>query len=101
MAKRNDGSNAAWFLAGLTVGIASAVLFAPRSGKETRDSIAEATNRGRDFADRKRREVADFGREVFDQGRELASDAKEAVDKGKKILADLNTKVQDDSPTAN
>ena len=101
MAKRNDGSNTAWFLAGLTVGIASAILFAPRSGKQTRDSILEAANRGRDFADRKRREVTDFGRDVLDQGLDLAGEAKEAIDKGKKILADLNTKVQDDSSTAN
>ncbi len=101
MAKHSDGSNAAWFLAGLTVGIAGAILFAPRSGKETRESISEAAVRGRDFASRKGREVADLGREVLDQGRSLASEAKDAVDKGKQILADLSTKQDDDTVATN
>ena len=100
MAKRNEGSNVAWFIAGLTVGIAGAILFAPRKGKETRDSILDAANRGREFANRKGREVAELGREVLDQSIDLASGAKEAIDKGKEILADLATKPKDDSAPA-
>jgi gas vesicle protein len=72
-----------WLLAGVTIGVAAAILFAPRSGKETRDSLADSAARGRDVADRKRREAMRFGREVYDQGRELAA---ETVDSGKEIL---------------
>ncbi len=101
MAKRNEGSSVAWFIAGLTVGIAGAILFAPRAGKETRESILDAANRGRDFAKSKGRDVADFGREVLDQSIDLASGAKEAIDKGKELLADLSNKPKDDSAPAN
>lgn len=101
MAKENDGSNAAWFLAGLAVGIAGAILFAPKSGRETRQSIADSAARGRDLANRTGRDVAELGREVLDQGRNLASEAKEAVEKGRKILEDLSIRPSDDKVTTN
>ena len=94
MAKSNDGSSIAWFLAGMTVGAAVAVLFAPKSGQETRQSISEAASRGKDLADRKTREVVEFGRDAYTQGRDLADSAKETgkevIDRGKKALADLS-----------
>ena len=114
MAKQDDGSQFLWFLAGVTIGVAAAVLFAPQSGRETRESLAEAAARGRDFADRKRREAAKFGREAYDQGRDLAAETvdssrdilergrqlaneakevgQEALGQGKKILEDLSAK---------
>ena len=96
MAKSNDGSSIAWFLAGMTVGAAVAILFAPKSGEETRHSIAEAASRGKDLAERKSREVVEFGRDAYTQGRDLADSAKEAskevIDRGKKALADLAPK---------
>ena len=101
MAKQSDGGNVAWFLAGLTDGIAGAILFAPKSGKETRESIADAAAKGRDLASRTGREVADLGREVLDQGRSLADEAKDAVKKGKKILEDLSSKPDEDTVAAN
>ncbi len=100
MANNSDSSNAAWFLAGLALGAAGAILLAPRSGTETREAISDAALRGRDFANRKGREVAEFGREVMGQGRHLADEAKDVVDKGKKILADLSAKEDDDSAVA-
>lgn len=99
MAKHNEGGNFAWFLAGVTVGVATAILFAPRSGRETRKTIADAAAKGRDIAEEKSREVVDFGREVYDQGREMAHDAaeagKEVLDKGKEALSDLTGKAED------
>ncbi len=98
MAKSNDGSSIAWFLAGMTVGAAVAILFAPKSGEETRQSIAEAASRGKDLADRTTREVVEFGRDAYVQGRDLADGAKEAskevIDKGKQALADLTPKTE-------
>lgn len=102
MAKHNEGGNFAWFLAGVTVGVAAAILFAPRSGRETRKSIADAAAKGRDLAEKKSREVVEFGREVYDQGRDMAQDAaeagKEALDKGKEVLADLTAKAEESPP---
>ena len=44
MAKHRNEGNFAWFVAGVTVGIAGAILFAPKSGKETRQQLAEAAS---------------------------------------------------------
>lgn len=102
MAKHNEGGNFAWFLAGVTVGAAAAILFAPRSGRETRKSIADVAAKGRDLAEEKGREVVEFGREVYDQGRDMAHDAaeagKDALDKGKEVLADLTGKAEEGPP---
>jgi gas vesicle protein len=47
------------FLFGLGLGIGLGVLFAPMSGQETRDNIAERAN-----------DLASTAKETFDQGRE-------------------------------
>ena len=95
MAKREESSNFAWFVAGLTIGVAGAILFAPKSGRETRDSIADAAARGRDLADQKRQEAVKLGREVYERGRELAEEAKDA---GKAVLTELS--LRDDASAA-
>lgn len=101
MSRSSEGSNAAWFIAGLAVGVAGAILFAPRSGRETRESIAGAASRGREFADRKRGDVAEFSRSVVDQGREFASAARDAIDKGRERLSDLSASRPKETPEAN
>ena len=103
MAKRNESSNVAWFLAGMTVGLVSAILFAPKSGRETRGALADAASRGKDIAERTGREVTEMSRDVLDHGRSLASEAKEvgkeALDMGKKVLAELNPRRNDSPPS--
>lgn len=83
MAKQKDDNNLAWFVAGLALGVAGAILFAPRSGQETRESLAKTAARGREFANRKRQEAEELGREVLEHGREAAT---ETVRAGKEIL---------------
>lgn len=96
MAKREDSSNFAWFMAGLTIGVAGAILFAPKSGKETRESIAEVAARGRDLADQKRREAVELGREVYERGREFAEEARDA---GKAVLTELSLRTDPAEPS--
>ena len=45
----NDSNNIGWFLAGLGLGALVGVLYAPKSGKETRDSIVQGAMEGRDY----------------------------------------------------
>jgi gas vesicle protein len=41
-------SNIAWFLTGAFIGAAAAILYAPQSGKDTRQYISDKTQQGRD-----------------------------------------------------
>ncbi len=76
MAKHRSDGNFAWFVAGVTVGVAGAILFAPKSGKETREQLAEAAAKGRDFASEQKRQATQFGRELYGKGRDLVEEMK-------------------------
>ncbi|HKR30888.1 MAG TPA: YtxH domain-containing protein [Terriglobales bacterium] len=45
----NDNSSIGWFLAGLGLGALVGVLYAPKSGRETRDTIRQSATEGRDY----------------------------------------------------
>ena len=57
------------FLLGASVGSIVALLYAPRSGRETRDEISRRTNEGREYFERK----IDEGRQFVEDGRRRAS----------------------------
>jgi gas vesicle protein len=70
----NDGaSKIAFFMAGMGLGAVVALLLAPRSGKETRDFIAQKAEESRDY--------------VSSKGREFRKQAEDAVDKAKDVVA--------------
>ncbi len=57
MSDRDNGNNFMWFLAGLGFGALMGVLYAPRSGKETREAIANSAIEGRDYLKNRGREA--------------------------------------------
>ena len=75
------------FLMGGLTGAPLAILFAPRSGKETRemlgDRIREGQERGRDLRDR----ASTKGREILEDASDYVDRAKEGVDKRKDRLS--------------
>jgi gas vesicle protein len=99
----NDSSSGGfgWFLAGLGIGALVGVLYAPKSGKETRDDLTAAALDARDRANQLYNqgieqagqyvqqgkqvagEYADKGKEYYDKGRTQWS---QYVDKGKDLL---------------
>ena len=44
-----DGNSFVWFLAGLGLGALAGVLYAPRSGNETREVLRARAEEGRDY----------------------------------------------------
>jgi len=81
----NDSSSFLWFVAGLGIGAIAGVLYAPRSGSETREALRsraeEGTNYVRDRAREAREQAsgwADRGREVLNQQKEQFRSAYEA-----------------------
>ncbi|MGB9205122.1 MAG: YtxH domain-containing protein [Terriglobales bacterium] len=80
-----EGNGFLWFLAGLGVGAVVGVLYAPKSGDETRDAIRakaqEGTERAREHARRAREQASDWvdrGRDVLNQQKEQFRSAYEA-----------------------
>jgi len=84
MAER-DSNSFLWFLAGLGIGAIAGVLYAPRSGSETREALRSRAEEGRDYVRERARQAreqamgwADRGREVLNQQKEQFRSAYEA-----------------------
>ena len=79
--ERNAGTSGVVlsFLLGALSGAALAILFAPRSGRETRDLLGEKL---RETADRSRR----LGEQALEKGREAAEDASGYLDRQREAL---------------
>jgi gas vesicle protein len=87
MENRDDyAGRIAWFLTGAVVGATVAILFAPKSGKETRKMIGDTTQRGRDAVSDTGRDVVEAGRDMFERGRKLVDDAADLFERGRKLV---------------
>ena len=67
------------FLVGAVAGAALALLYAPATGKETREFLGEKAREGREKAG----EVAARGKEAFQQGRDTLN---EAIERGREAF---------------
>ncbi len=76
----NGGSKLGYFLAGLGLGAVVALLFAPRSGEETRQYLRERAEEGVDELKRRGRELKEHAGEVVEKGKELAERHRESVE---------------------
>jgi gas vesicle protein len=87
----SGGDKFLYFVAGAGIGAALALLFAPKSGKETRDLITRTATESRDFINNKvtegRQFVEDKGRKVSDDFNSFIDRSKEAVQRQKEQLA--------------
>jgi gas vesicle protein len=72
-----DGNSFVWFLAGLGMGALVGVLYAPRSGSETREVLRARAEEGRDYVRNRAREARDQASEWADRGREAVGQQKE------------------------
>jgi len=72
MADDNGGSKVVFFLAGMGIGAILALLFAPKTGEETRQLISRKAEEGREY--------------VATKGKELRQDAEDLVEKAKDLV---------------
>jgi gas vesicle protein len=81
-----NASRVAWFVTGALIGATVDVLFAPKSGKDTRKYIASKTQQGREAMETASDNIVDTSREMFDRGRKLVEDAAELFERGRKLV---------------
>jgi gas vesicle protein len=75
MSRDNNGFG--WFLAGLGLGALVGVLYAPKSGRETRQSLIDAAEEGRDFVVTKGRQAREQVGQYSERGKEVLAAQKE------------------------
>jgi gas vesicle protein len=66
-------------MVGLGVGALIGVLFAPKSGEETRRFLSERADEGKDFAQKKARELRERADDLIERGKDTASRHKESI----------------------
>jgi gas vesicle protein len=83
--EQENSSSIVWFVSGIALGAAVALLLAPEAGKHTRRKLAEHAERGRKTAMESGREIYERGRDLYERGREIAEDAAEMFERGRKV----------------
>jgi gas vesicle protein len=84
---QESGSNSlAWLLTGAIIGATVAILYAPKSGKDTRQFISDKTQQGREAVTETSKDIAEAGKEMFERGRKLVEDAAELFERGRKLV---------------
>ncbi|MGA2628597.1 MAG: YtxH domain-containing protein [Terriglobia bacterium] len=79
MSDDNGASKVAYFLAGMGLGAIVALLFAPRSGKETRDYLTQKAEEGRGYVTTKGREIRGQAEAAVDRARDVVAKQKEQL----------------------
>jgi gas vesicle protein len=75
----NVGSKVTYFLVGLGVGALVGVLFAPKSGEETREFLSKRADDGREFAQKKARELRERADELIERGKDVATRKRDSL----------------------
>lgn len=79
MSDNNVGSRVSFFLVGLGIGALVGILFAPKSGDETREYLSGKADEGRDYAQKKARELRERAEDLLERSKEIMSRQKDAL----------------------
>lgn len=75
----NVGGKISYFMVGLGIGALIGILFAPKSGEETREFLSQKADEGREFAQRKARELRERAEDLIERGKDVASRQRESL----------------------
>jgi gas vesicle protein len=75
----NVGSKVTYFLVGMGIGTLVGLLFAPKSGEETRKYLADRADEGRDYAQKKARELRERADDLIERSKEAANRHKDTL----------------------
>jgi gas vesicle protein len=95
MSDRDSGNNLMWFLAGLGFGALLGVLYAPRSGRETREAIINSAQEGAEYLKTRGREARETVSEWVDRGKDVVNRQKEqftsAIEAGRQAYREASS----------
>ena len=94
-----DDNRVSYFFLGLGLGVAVGVLFAPKSGEETRDFLRSKAEEGTDYVKRRADDLRESAADAIDRGVELAAAYAEAVDVKDKIKVSTKIRLQEMATT--
>jgi gas vesicle protein len=87
-----DDSRLSYFFLGLGLGVAVGILFAPKSGTETRGFLKTKASESTDYIKRRSTDIKESASELVDKGRSMLSRQKDqlnqAVEAGKQAYRD-------------
>lgn len=83
--ERENSNGVIWFISGVALGAAVALLLAPEAGKRTRRRLVKQAERGRKTVMESGREIYERGRDLYERGREIAEDAADMFERGRKV----------------
>ena len=73
-------------MAGMGIGAGIALLFAPKSGKETRKYLSRMAEDSRDKVVETGEEFLDHGRKAYEHGKAVVDEAMEYIDRGRRVV---------------
>jgi gas vesicle protein len=74
-----DGNSFLWFLAGLGIGAAVGILYAPKAGDELRQQLRDVAEEGRENVKQRARQAREQAGNWADKGRDYLSQQKEQI----------------------
>lgn len=101
MAEENKLNSLAWFVAGLGVGALVGILYAPKSGRETREDLKNGTREATEYLRTRTREAAEQVSGLVDKGKEQIGEYvdrgraqwEEFVERGKNLVSEQTGRV--------
>jgi gas vesicle protein len=97
----DEGGKFSYFAFGLGLGLAIGVLFAPKSGEETREFLRAKTDEGKEYLRRRSEELREQATDAIERGKATVSRQRDhlaaAVDAGKRAYReDLGGRTAED-----
>jgi gas vesicle protein len=79
LAAKSGGSNPFYFLAGLGLGSLIGILFAPKSGAETRGYLSNKLKEGSEYTHKKTHELRERAASLVEHGKNMVTQKKEQI----------------------
>lgn len=74
-----DDKKFSYFFLGLGIGVAVGILFAPKSGAETRDLLREKADEGKDYLKRRSEDLKESAGDLLDKSKQAIARQKEQL----------------------